>query len=137
MADLKRLPVKWVRDYIKSDYKLRDCCYICGSTSTLELHHLYSVSELFNNWCSKNKIHSIESDEHIKQLRVRFAEDLAIELSHDNLYTLCKKHHVLLHTVYGQSYSNHIAPRIRNWLELKREEWQKKYQDGDNGSLKS
>ena len=56
MNQLKRLPVKYIRDFIKKDYKLRDECYVCGSKNTLELHHLLSVSELFNNWCVKNKI---------------------------------------------------------------------------------
>ena len=47
MNKLKRFPVKYIRDYIKKDYKLRDECYICKATDNLELHHLYSVSQLF------------------------------------------------------------------------------------------
>lgn len=121
MSNLKRLPVKFVRDYIKKDYKLKDCCFICGSIEELELHHLYSVSELFNNWCTKNKIMHIKDDEHIKQLRVQFAEDCAEDLSHNNLYTLCKLHHVRLHTIYGQSYANHLAPKIKSWIYLQKE----------------
>lgn len=120
-SDLKRLPVKFVRDYIKKDYKLKDYCFICGSTKDLELHHLFSVSELFNQWCVKNKILHIKSDEHIKQLRIQFAEDCAVDLSHDNLYTLCKQHHVRLHTIYGQSYGNHLAPKIKTWIYLQKE----------------
>jgi hypothetical protein len=120
MSDLSRLPVKIVRDYIKKDYKLRDCCYICGSTQLLELHHLYSVSELFNAWCAKNKIRSFESDEHVKQLRIRFAEDNKAYLSNDNLYTLCSAHHKRLHNLYGQSYPNHMSPKIKAWLDIQK-----------------
>ena len=120
-SSLKRLPVKFVRDYIKKDYKLKDCCFICGSTDSLELHHLYSVSELFNQWCTKNKVLQIKNDEHIKELRVQFAQDCAEDLSHDNLYTLCKPHHVRLHTIYGQSYGNHLATKIKSWIYLQKE----------------
>ena len=54
-------------------------------------------------------------------LRVDFAEDEKEALSNDNLYTLCKKHHVRLHNLYGQRYSNHLVPKIKNWLEIQRE----------------
>jgi len=128
MTNLKRLPVKFVRDYIKKDYKLKDCCFICGSTQNLELHHLYSVSELFNQWCVKNKIQTIKDDEHIKTLRVQFAQDCAVDLSHDNLYTLCKEHHVRLHNIYGQSYANHIASKVKAWIYLQKEK------NGNEGS---
>ena len=50
---LKRDKVKYVRDKIKSNYKIKDECYICGSTEKLELHHLYTLSEMFNNWLEK------------------------------------------------------------------------------------
>ena len=35
------------------------------------------------------------------------AEDNKKFLSNKNLYTLCKTHHLKLHTLYGQNYSNH------------------------------
>jgi 5-methylcytosine-specific restriction endonuclease McrA len=120
MNNLTRLPVKWVRDYIKKDYKLRDYCYICNSTSALELHHLYSVSELFNTWCSKNKINNISSDEQIIDLRVQFAEDNKEYLGNDNLYTLCSNHHKRLHNIYGQRYANSMVPKVKNWLETQK-----------------
>ena len=49
MRELKRFPIKYIRDFIKKDYKLRDKCFICGSSEKLELHHLYSVSELLGS----------------------------------------------------------------------------------------
>lgn len=121
MTDLKRLPVKYVRDYIKKDYKLRDCCYICNSTESLELHHLYSVSELFNNWCGRDNVKDISSEEQILALRIRFAEDCSAELSNDNLFTLCSDHHKRLHNLYGQTYPNFMAPKIKRWIEIQKE----------------
>lgn len=120
MSELKRFPIKYIRDFIKKDYKLRDECYICGSNDNLELHHLMSVSELFNNWCEKNKIYTISSVDVIKEYRQRFAYDCKEELSHDNLFTLCSKHHKQLHSIYGQRYSNHLASKVKNWLNIQK-----------------
>lgn len=121
MAELKRELVKYVRDFIKKDYKLRDCCYICGSTAKLELHHLYSVSELFNKWCVRNNIKAITTEEQILELRVRFAEDCATDLNNANLYTLCSDHHKRLHNLYGQTYPNFMATKIKAWLEIQKD----------------
>ncbi len=120
MNKLKRIPIKYVRDFIKKDYKLRDECYICGIKEKLELHHLFSVSELFNNWCDKNKISVIEDVDAIKDLRVQFSQDCESDLSHDNLFTLCSTHHKQLHNIYGQRYSNHLTSKIKNWLDIQR-----------------
>ena len=120
MSELKRLPIKYIRDFIKKDYKLRDECFVCNSTEFLELHHLFSVSELFKRWRETNKINEISSVSEIKDLRVKFAEDCKNQLSHDNLYTLCSTHHKQLHNLYGQTYSNYLAPKIKNWLEIQK-----------------
>ena len=120
MTEFKRELVKYIRDYIKKDYKLRDCCYVCGSTSNLELHHLYSVSELFTKWRDKNAIRDINTVDEIKTLRITFAKDCEVELSNDNLYTLCGDHHKRLHNIYGQTYVNTLAPKIKNWLEVQK-----------------
>ena len=120
MNQLKRFPIKYIRDFIKKDYKLRDECFICGSKNKLELHHLLSISELFNKWCVKNKINAIDDVDYIKKLRIEFANDLEEELSHKHLFTLCSVHHKQLHSIYGQTYSNHLAPKIKNWLEIQK-----------------
>lgn len=125
MTELKRLPLKYIRDYIKKDYKIKDCCYICGLGDSLELHHLYSVSELFNNWCDSNKIRSIDSEEQILELRVLFAKEHADSLSHENLFTLCSLHHKRLHNIYGQRYPNYLVPKVRKWLDIQREKYGK------------
>lgn len=121
MGDLRRIPIKYIRDFIKKDYKLRDECFICKSKENLELHHIYSISQLFEDWCNKNFIREVSSVEGIKDLRVKFYEDEFSRLCNENLYTLCKNHHERLHNIYGQRYSNHIAPKIINWLILQRE----------------
>ena len=120
MNQLKRFPIKYIRDFIKKDYKLRDECFICGSKQKLELHHLLSISELFNKWCVKNKINTIDDVDYIKKLRIQFANDCEEELSHKHLFTLCSLHHKQLHSIYGQTYSNHLAPKIKNWLEIQK-----------------
>ena len=120
MNQLKRFPIKYIRDFIKKDYKLRAESYICGSKIKLELHHILSVSELFNKWCIKNKVTTIDDVDYIKKLRVKFAEDCKDELSHEHLFTLCSSHHKQLHSIYGQTYSNHLAPKIKNWLEIQK-----------------
>jgi len=121
MSDLRRIPIKYIRDYIKKDYKLTDECFICYIKENLELHHIYSISQLFEVWCQKNKINEVSSVDQIKELRVKFYQDEYARLCNDNLYTLCKKHHERLHNIYGQKYSNHLAPKIINWLQIQRE----------------
>ena len=121
MSQLKRFPIKYIRDYIKKDYKIRDECFICGTKENLELHHLFSVSQLFNDWCLKNKVTEIDSVEKITSLREIFAVDCMESLDHHNLYTLCKTHHQRLHNIYGQNYSNHLVPKIKNWLEIQKD----------------
>tara|TARA_R100001163_G_scaffold64730_1_gene59679 strand:+ start:16 stop:393 length:378 start_codon:yes stop_codon:yes gene_type:complete len=121
MDVLKRFPIKYVRDYIKKDYKIRDKCFICGSKENLELHHLYSLSQLWEAWCREHNLKKVESVEIIKQLRITFADDNKQFLNNKNLYTLCKTHHLKLHTLYGQNYSNHLVPKVKKWLELQRE----------------
>ena len=121
MSQLKRFPIKYIRDYIKKDYKLKDKCYICGSKEKLELHHLFSVSQLFEQWCSENKVTEIDTVEKITSLSEIFAVDCKESLDHHNLYTLCKTHHQRLHNIYGQNYSNHLVPKIKNWLEIQKD----------------
>lgn len=123
MKQPTKFPVKIVREYIKKDYKPRECCYICSVTDNLELHHLYSLSETWNTWLQKNKIYHLESDEQVKELRVVFAEECAEQLSNEHLITLCSTHHKRLHNIYGQRYSNHLVPKIKNWIEMQREKY--------------
>jgi 5-methylcytosine-specific restriction endonuclease McrA len=121
MTALKRFPIKYIRDYIKKDYKIRDCCYICGSKQQLELHHLYSLSELFNQWCTQKRIYEISSEEQMLELRVMFAADLSDKLAEKHLYTLCSVHHKHLHNLYGQRYPNYLVPKVKNWINIQKD----------------
>lgn len=113
---LTRLPVKWVRDGIKNKYKEKEPCYICGSEDNIELHHLYSVSELWHTWLAKNKV-EINTDADVLANRGPFEQDNLEFLDNSNLFSLCKPHHVKLHSIYGKSYSNYMGNKVRSWLD--------------------
>jgi hypothetical protein len=118
----KREPVKWLRDGMKSQYKARETCFICACSANIELHHVYSVSEIWNTWLTKNKL-SVSCDEDVLQLRKQFEMDNAEYLHNDNLYSLCKPHHVRLHQLFGKSYSNYTAKKVIIWLDKQRQQY--------------
>ena len=122
MSKLVREPVKYIRDYIKKSYKVKDSCYICNVTENLELHHIFSLSELFHTWCTLNNIilDKNSSVDEILHIRENFTKDNLDKLSNDNLYTLCKFHHERLHNIYGQRYSNYLASKVLRWIELQK-----------------
>lgn len=120
LEDFKRLPVKYVRDGIKSKYKVKEACYICGSLENIELHHLYSVSDLWNTWLTKNKL-TVSNGDEVIALRSKFEEDNKDMLSNDNLFSLCKPHHQRLHQVFGKSYSTYVGEtKVLPWLTLQK-----------------
>lgn len=112
--EFKRIPIKYVRDLIKKNYKKISKCYICNSSQDLEFHHLHSIAELWNNWCSKNKV-TINTVIDIKTHRVKFEEEHR-EILKDTV-TLCKPHHERLHSIFGQRYNNIMVPRIKKWID--------------------
>ena len=57
-------------------------------------------------------------------LRDAFSKDCAEPLSHKYLFTLCKAHHLKLHTIYGQRYHNGLTPKILKWLERMKEKYE-------------
>ena len=120
---LKRFPVKYIRDYLKKNYEKQDFCYICNGTKSLEFHHLYSVSDLFNAWCESNNIEEITSVDEIVKYREKFEEDYVWELSNENALTLCKTHHQRLHNIFGQRYSNSLVPKVKNWVQIQKEKY--------------
>jgi len=121
MNKLKRVPVKYIRDILKNKYEKNNHCYICKSTKELEFHHLYSVSELFNIWCLKNNIKEITSVEEINKHRRNFEKSFSHELSNENAFTLCKRHHERLHNIFGQRYTKDLTPKVKNWINIQRE----------------
>ena len=116
--DLKRDLVKYVRDKAKSGYQKETQCYICGETENLEFHHFYGMTELLESWLKSNKI-TINSAEEIMKVRVIFIEEHPNEL-YDEAATLCKAHHMRLHSIYGKRPKLVTAPKQKRWVDKMR-----------------
>jgi 5-methylcytosine-specific restriction endonuclease McrA len=114
----KRIPVKWVRDRAKAAYEKKSECGICGSTADLELHHLHSVTILLDRW-AEAKGYDISTDEGIVAVRDEFIDEHRVEL-YDQVYTLCNRHHVALHSVYGKAPRPGSEPKQAYWIESQR-----------------
>lgn len=97
---MKREAVKYIRDKAKSAYIKRTSCYVCGTSRNLELHHVFSISELFTIWCRKAGI-VIRNEKDILAHREAFIEAHHKEI-YDDVFTLCKEHHKKLHSLFGQ-----------------------------------
>ena len=110
-----RIPVKWIRDKAKAAYEKQGNCYVCGTTQDLELHHLHSITILLNRWADR-KGYDISTDDGILAVREEFIAEHRIEL-YDLVYTLCNKHHVALHGVYGKAPAFGSEERQKNWIE--------------------
>lgn len=116
-----RIPVKWVRDKAKSAYDKKDYCYICEGTEDLELHHTHSITLLLEEW-SSNRNYDISTDEGILAVRDEFIEAYRKEI-YDDVFTLCNKHHVKLHGVYGKKPAKHTAIKQLTWISKQREKF--------------
>lgn len=110
-----RIPVKWIRDKAKAAYEKQSTCYVCGTSTDLELHHLHSITILLNRWADR-KGYDISTDDGILAVRDEFIAEHRIEL-YDLVYTLCNKHHVALHGVYGKAPAFGSEERQKNWIE--------------------
>lgn len=113
-----RISVKWVRDKAKKAYEKDDHCAICGSTEDLELHHLHSITILLNTWAEKNN-YDISTDEGILEVRDQFIEEHHTEI-YELVYTLCNKHHVKLHGVYGKAPAPTTVDKQKRWIEIQK-----------------
>lgn len=110
-----RIPVKWIRDKAKAAYEKQATCYVCNTTADLELHHLHSITILLNRWADR-KGYDISTDDGILAVRDEFITEHKVEL-YDLVYTLCNKHHVALHGVYGKAPAPGSEDRQKNWIE--------------------
>lgn len=117
----KRIPVKWIRDGAKSAYTKDTKCYICGTSEDLELHHLHSITVLLEAW-AKRCGYDISTDEGILAVRQEFIEAHRAEL-YEQVYTLCNRHHVALHGVYGKTPQPGSEPKQQRWIEIQREKF--------------
>jgi len=114
-----RDPIKHIRDRAKKAYEKKSECAICGSKDTLELHHYAGLTELLNFWCRKNGI-KINSDEDVLAIRDRFIEEHHKEL-YEDVVTLCKKHHMELHSLFGKAPVFTSAAAQAKWVRRKHE----------------
>jgi hypothetical protein len=114
-----RIPVKWVRDKAKAAYDKKDNCYICSTTDELELHHTHSITTLLENW-AKDKNYDISTDDGILAVRDEFIEAYHKEI-YDDVFTLCNKDHVRLHSVYGKKPPLYTADKQVRWIEKQKD----------------
>ena len=111
----KRASVKWIRDGAKSAYEKQGACFICSSETELELHHTHSLTLLLEKW-AKEKGYDISSDEGTLAIREEFIDIHRTEI-YDMVFTLCNKHHVALHRVFGKAPPLHTADKQNRWIE--------------------
>lgn len=110
-----RIPVKWVRDKAKAAYDKKDICYICGTNLDLELHHTRSITVLLESWANRNHF-DISTDEGILAVRDQFIAEHHKEI-YDDVFTLCNRHHVMLHGIYGKKPALYTADKQVIWIE--------------------
>ena len=118
----KRIPVKHVRDKAKAAYDKQDHCYICGTGEDLELHHFHSITILLDVW-AKVKKYDISTDEGILAVRDEFIAEHRTEL-YDLVRTLCNKHHVSLHKIFGKAPDPNSVQRQARWVDIQRDKFQ-------------
>ena len=118
MSDLKRDLIKYVRDRAKSLYNKESECYICGSIEELDFHHFYSMTELLNKWLRIEGI-TIETAEDIMNVRDRFIDEHRKEV-YEETVTLCHKHHLKLHSLYGKKPPLSTSPKQQRWVDKRR-----------------
>lgn len=116
--ELKRDPIKYIRDKAKAAYKKDSECYICADTERLDFHHHYTLTPLFNKWCGSNKI-VIKTEEDVLSIRDQFIAEHIPEL-YDYATTLCHDHHLKLHSIYGKHPALTTAKKQMNWIKIQR-----------------
>ena len=117
--NLKRDPIKFVRDKAKARYQKDTECHICGKTEDLDFHHYYTLTPLFNKWLRDQKI-VIRTDEDVLAVRDRFIAEHMPEL-YEYAVTLCHDHHLKLHSIYGKDPPLTTAKKQMNWVRIQRE----------------
>lgn len=113
-----RIPIKWIRDRAKSAYDKKEFCYICGTDQDLELHHTHSLTLLLERWIA-NTGRDFSTDEAVLANRDEFIEHHHKEI-YDDVFTLCNRHHVALHGVYGKAPSLSTAQKQGAWIETQK-----------------
>jgi hypothetical protein len=124
MEELKRDPIKYIRDRAKSKYNKGSECKICGATVKLDFHHYYTLAPLYHSWLrEKQKLRPEHyTEEYLIVWRDEFIEDNWQKL-YDDTVTLCHNHHLKLHSIYGRNPPLHTAPKQVRWVEIQREKY--------------
>ncbi len=118
MKELKRDPVKYVRDKAKARYEKGTECFICGETTQLDFHHFYSLSPLLKKWAEEKGYHL----EDIRDWRDEFINEHIEEL-YDETVTLCHAHHLKLHSIYGRNPTLTSAKKQKRWVGIQRDKF--------------
>jgi 5-methylcytosine-specific restriction endonuclease McrA len=119
VSELKRLPVKYIRDRAKSRYQKGSSCEICGTTEELQFHHLHTVDLLWEKWVKAQGL-TIDSVDDILNCRDDFIAEHEYEL-YTATATLCKVcHNSKLHKVYGKTPALSTAEKQRRWIDKQR-----------------
>jgi len=117
MTELKRDKVKYIRDKAKSKYEKDAECYICRCPTNLDFHHYYSITGLLKKWEIKNP--NLEPEDVIVW-RDDFITDHIKEL-YDDTVTLCRAHHLQLHSIYGKEPCLATAKKQARWVGIQRD----------------
>lgn len=119
MSNLLRMEIKYIRDRAKAKYNKGPACEVCGTTESLEFHHYYTMTPLWNKWKKERGI-VIRTVDDIISVRDEFIAD-----QYDKVYnetaTLCSTHHTLLHSVYGKDPALPTAEKQKNWVRIQKE----------------
>lgn len=127
MTDLKRDEIKYIRDISKNAYKKDNSCFICTIDNTLEFHHYYSMTALWEKWKKEHNV-AIDCVDDILKYRLVFKEDHYNEIYNETV-TLCKEHHQGLHKVYGKVPKLITAEKQKRWVVKKRDKLTEKLKD--------
>ena len=117
--ELKRDLIKYIRDKAKSRYQKTDKCYICGSETNLDFHHFYSLTELLEEYMRKHNL-EITTEEQILKIREEFIEE-HFDKIYNKAVTLCHKHHLKLHSIYGKKPKLVTAEKQERWVNIQRD----------------
>jgi hypothetical protein len=79
------------------------------------------MTELLYTWMKVNKL-TITSADQIMNLREQFIEEHLIEV-YDEAATLCKTHHLRLHSIYGKRPKLSTATKQKRWVEIQRDKY--------------
>ena len=114
--ELKRDPIKYIRDRAKSAYEKGSSCEICGETENLDFHHYYTLSPLLRAWLQKKKYKA----EDVLEYRDEFIAENHAEM-YEHTVTLCHTHHLQLHSIYGKDPNLGTAKKQMRWVQIQRE----------------